>query len=421
MDSEKKLQAIAAEIIVALHALSSVVRLYDSNNTAVVRQIDTLVETLHRGFADGVNTIRLTLRSDEFFINGQLLKVDVQLYMRAREVGGILEKMNWNDITFVNSTSKEDIQKFVVDFAKCIRKEATAFSSAEFGGISGKKSAGSAAAAFRFDPNKMAIWLVAGLLEVVEKLYVVHESGSTPSLLPVRRSLQLMIDNMQTYTGLYQMLSAFRDPNSVRSQSQKHVSIAIDVIGFGYYLELSTLEILEMSLAAVLSGLSDSSEPYDVIQPVLEFDGLGESAFGMVLLLHDSHAALKGASVSLPGLTLASVMRYHNVIDTDLGIPLPKLIYQLVQEQTVLQGITQIFARYKGPFPIGSFIRVDGETVLVIGQSNRRNGKQRPMVARLHGNQILEIIDLSTSPQREIQSIDSLSGYEHRLEDLELG
>ena len=121
-------------------------------------------DTLQRGFTDGVNTIRLTLRSDEFFINGQLLKVDVQLYMRAREVGGILESMNWNDITFLSSISKDDIQRFVIDFAKCIRKEATAFSSTEFGGVSGKKSAGSAAAAFRFDPNKMAIWLMAGLL-----------------------------------------------------------------------------------------------------------------------------------------------------------------------------------------------------------------------------------------------------------------
>ena len=64
---------------------------------------------------------------------------------------------------------------------------------------------------------------------------------------------------------------------------------------------------------------------------------------------------------------------------------------------------------------------MDDEIVLVIGQSNRRNGKQRPMVARLKGNQILEVVDLSTSPQREIQSIESLSGYQYRLEDLELG
>ena len=421
MEAEKKLQSIATDLIIALHALSSVVRLYDSNNTAVVRQIDTLFETLQKGFSEGINTIRLTLRSDEFFVNGQLLKVDVQLYMRAREVGSLLEKMNWNDVSFSSSVSKDNIKSFVEDFARCIRQEATGFSSTEFGGISGKKSAGSAAAAFRFDPNRMAIWLVAGLLEVVDKLYVLNKKGETPSLLPVRRSLQMIIDNMHAYSGLYQMLSAFRDPNNVRSTSQHCVAVAIDVIGFGYYLELSALEILEMSLAAILSGLSDSEEPYDVIQPVLEFDGLGESAFGMVLLLHDSHAALQGKSVTLPGLTLAVVMKYHKTLDADSSMPLPQLIYTLVQQEGVLQNMMNIFARYKGPFPIGSFIQVDDEVMLVIGQSGRRTGKQRPMVARLEGPTILEVIDLSTSPQRTIQKIESLSGYEHRLEDLALG
>lgn len=421
MESDKRLQVIAAEIIVALHALSSVVRLYDSNNTAVVRQIDTLFEALQRGFSDGVNTIRLTLRSDEFFVNGQLLKVDVQLYMRAREVGGLLEKMSWNDVSFTSDLSKDNLKQFVEDFAKCIRKEATAFSATAFGGISGRKSAGSAAAAFRFDPNKMAIWLVAGLLEVVDKLYTLHQTGVNPSLLPVRRSLQMMIDNMQSYSGLYQMLSAFRDPSTPRLKSQTHVVMAIDVIGFGYYLELNTIEILELALAAILSGLSDSSDPFEVIQPVLEFDGLGESAFGMVLLLHDGHAALNGTAVALPGLTLAAVMKYHRAIDSDRSEPLPRLIYSLVQEEGVLQGMMNVFARYKGPFPIGSFIQVDDEVMLVIGQSNRRSGKQRPMVARLDGAKILEVIDLSTSPQKNIQKIESLSGYEHRLEDLELG
>ena len=85
------LQTVAADIIVALNALGSVVKLYDSNNTAGVRQIDTLHETLQRGFSQGVNTIRLTLRSDEFFVNGDLMKVDIQLYMRAGDVGSTLK------------------------------------------------------------------------------------------------------------------------------------------------------------------------------------------------------------------------------------------------------------------------------------------------------------------------------------------
>lgn len=416
------LQAVAADIIVALNALGSVVKLYDSNNTAVVRQIDALYESLQKGFSQGTNSIRLTLRSDEFFVNGDLMKVDVQLYMRARDVGSTLEKINWNDVTFTSILSKDDIKAFVNDLAKCIRKEATGMSSDQYGGIAGKKSAGSAAAAFRFDPNKMAIWLMAGLLDVVERLYIMSDKGERPSLLPIRRSLQMIVDNMKSFSGIYQMLSAFRDPNKPRSRSQTHVAMAIDVIGLCAYLQRSNVEMLEMAIAAILSGVSSDDEPLKVIEPILEFDGLGESAFGMLLLLHDSAAALEGQSASIQGLVLASVMKYHQLLNAEPDTPLPKLILDLVEQtEGQMKSLMQVFARYKGPFPIGSFIRVDDEAVLVVGQSARRTGKQRPMVARLSGRQILEVLDLSTSPQKTIQSLESLSGYEHRLEDLELG
>ena len=416
------LQKIAADIIVALNSLGSVVKLYDSNNTAVVRQIDALYDSLQSGFSQGVNTIRLTLRSDEFFVNGDLMKVDIQLYMRARDVGSTLEKFNWNDVTFSSSLSKEDIKAFVNDLAQCIRKEATTMSSGQYGGIAGKKSAGSAAAAFRFDPNKMAIWLMAGLLDVVERLYVLSDKGERPSLLPIRRSLQMIVDNMKNFSGIYQMLSAFRDPSIPRTRSQTHVAIAIDVIGLCAYLQRSNVEMLEMAIAAILSGVTSEDDALAVIEPIIEFDGLGESAFGMLLLLHDSAAALQGKASSIQGLVLASVIKYHQTINQDSSIPLPKVILDLIEETDgQLKSLIQVFARYKGPFPIGSFIRVDEEVVLVVGQSARRTGKQRPMVARLSGKQILEVLDLSTAPQKAIQSLESLSGYEHRLEDLELG
>ena len=119
---------------------------------------------------------------------------------------------------------------------------------------------------------------------------------------------------------------------------------------------------------------------------------------------------------------MASVIKYHKTINEDPSVPLPQVILDLIEETDgQIKSLIQVFARYKGPFPIGSFIRVDDEVVLVVGQSARRTGKQRPMVARLSGKQILEVLDLSTTPQKTIQSLQSLSGYEHRLEDLELG
>ena len=90
-----------------------------------------------------------------------------------------------------------------------------------------------------------------------------------PSLLPIRRSLQMIIDNMKNFSGIYQMLSAFRDPSKPRSRSQTHVAIAIDVIGLCAYLQRSNVEMLEMAIAAILAGVSSDKEALKVIEPIL--------------------------------------------------------------------------------------------------------------------------------------------------------
>ena len=179
-----------------------------------------------------------------------------------------------------------------------------------------KKSAGSAAAAFRFDPNKMAIWLMAGLLDVVERLYVLSDKGERPSLLPIRRSLQMIVDNMKSFSGIYQML--------VLSEIQIHhvpvhkrmLRLRSTLLVYAY-IQRSNVEMLEMAIAAILSGVTSEDDALAVIEPIIEFDGLGESAFGMLLLLHDSAAALKGKASSIQGLVLASVAGYHQTVNKD--------------------------------------------------------------------------------------------------------
>lgn len=420
-EAKKQVQMIGVDIILVLHALSSVVKLYDSNNNAVVKQVDALCDVLQRGFALGHKELRLTLRSDEFFINGELLKVDVQLYLRAKELSEILEKLEWNDIRFDSVVQKSDIENFIVDFSKCVRKEKSTLNISGYNGIIGSKSKGSSAAAFRFEPNKLAIWLVAGLLDIVDNLYTMYEKGETPSLLPLRRSLQMIIDNMREYSGIYQMLSAFRDTVQPRRKAQARVAMCIDVIGFSAYLGRDNVEIMELSLSVILAGLSNTTNPIDSIQPILSFTGLGESSMGVVMLVHDSQASKQGKSVQFAGEVLMIVEEYHTFLDAHTDKPLPRVIFDMIesfQQNKVKLNIMQLFARYKGPFPIGSLILVDGQTMLVIGQSNKNNGKQRPIVAKLHNKQILDIMDLSVQPNKQIQEIQSVQQYNFVLEDL---
>ena len=49
----------------------------------------------------------------------------------------------------------------------------------------------------------------------------------------------MIIDNMRSQSGIYQMLSAVRAIDTSRTLSNKRVAVAIDSIGFGAFLILN--------------------------------------------------------------------------------------------------------------------------------------------------------------------------------------
>ena len=51
----------------------------------------------------------------------------------------------------------------------------------------------------------------------------------------------------------------------------------------------------------------------------------------MLLLLHDSAAALEGKATSIQGLVLASVIKYHKTINEDPSVPLPQVVLDLIE------------------------------------------------------------------------------------------
>jgi hypothetical protein len=416
--SAKDIQEVGSKVIIILHSLSSVLKLYDSNNAAIVRQIDAFEKELNNAFEKGLAELRITLRTDEFFINDKLLKIDIQLYLRAKEVAEILGRFEWNDIRIKSTVSRDDIEKFVFGFSNSVRKTEGKLSQEGYGGITGSKAKGSSAAAFRFEPDKLAVWLYSGLLDVVDNLYELYEKGEVPSLLPVRRSLQMIIDNMRQYNGIYQMLSAFRSPELPRNAANTRVAIAIDVIGFGYFMNVPNGNLMNLALASILGGLSSSDDPLDTVVPLFRFGGLGVTAVGLITSLYDARASKQGKQVSFFGRLLMIVEFYHLSLNKEPSKPLPKLMYDMTTEVTLDSKITALFARYKGPFPIGSFVKVDNETMLVVGHSDSEEGKQRPIVMKVTNGKLGTSIDLSTSTKKSIEAVTSLSEQNFQIEEL---
>jgi hypothetical protein len=391
-------EPLETKILLTLHSLGSVLKLYEVNNTAVVRQLEQLEECLRAFFEEGNSQLKYTLRSDEFFINDKLFKVDLPLYLRARDLAETLGQFDYGELCFGSQTTKADLEAFVSDYSQSLRSSKSSLKP-QYGAVSGGKARGSSAAAFRFDPDKMAIWLYSGLLDIVEQLYARFEEGEYPSLLPLRRSIQMIIDNMKDHGGIYQMLSAIRDIETARTRGNTRVAIAIDSIGLGLFLGLSSMKIMDQALCGILGGLTKNPDPLASVQPIFSFSGLGESAVGLILTIYDARNSRNGQSAGPMGNILMITEAYHELLNSYPDVPLPDLIRNMAtgNVEGLDQGIAQLFARYKGLYPIGSILDVDGSFMVVMGHANNEKGKKRPIVSKIQGKKLSgQLIDLST-------------------------
>ena len=216
----------------------------------------------------------------------------------------------------------------------------------------------------------------------------------------------MIIDNMRDHSGIYQMLSAIRDLEKKRSLSNTRVAIAIDTIGMGIFLDFSSLVLMDLALCGILGGLSDSDSAVESVTPLFRFSGLGTSSDGLILTLHDARAAQQGQSAGVLGNVLMIVEAYHQLLNENLAAPLPELVRLMATGGVdgLEQGLAQLFARYKGLYPIGSLLLVDGANSVVMGHSNNEVGKKRPIIAKIRrGRLIPDLIDLSKRKDLVIQ------------------
>ncbi len=382
-------QVLGREMITLLHSLSRAVALYEPNNNAVIRVLDAMEAALgryHEGAGGGTLSVRLL--AEEFFVNGRLLRVDVQIYERAIDVAKTLRRFDVGELRFESGLTRAQLDAFTLDLSQSVRAGESQLNPQGYGSIFVAKADGRSVASFRFQPHKLAKVLYGSLLDLVEKLYVEAGEGNAPSLLPVKRTLQLVIDAMAEHGAMFQVLAAVHDPTRAVSTSRRRVSAAVDAIGFGYYLVLPKADLMYLALGAILGGLSDSLDPDDAIAPLFRFAGLGDSAMPLILAVRDARAARLGHPGGVPGQMLAVVELYTELATASEARPAmsPHRTLSLMvggQVPGVDKGAARVFADYKGPYPLGSVVRLSsGHMALVVG-FGEATSKQKPTVALL--------------------------------------
>ncbi len=308
----QRLQEAGCQVLLLLQGLTRAVVLYEPNNATVTRLVDMLEAALAE-FLGSATELRLQLRTDEFFANGKLLKLDPNNYERFSELGATLNKYDAGEIRFEKGVTRAHIEKFVDELAAAQRSSDGTLER-RYGRIGLATFKGRSMASFRMEPDKLAVWLYSGFLDIVERLYAAQGDGEAPSLLPVRRILQLIIDNMRRHGAIYQLLTNVRDHSQPIDYVRLRVGICIDTLGLGIWLGLDNNQLMIIGLAAITGGLSEAAEPEARLRPLFRYAGLAETAMPLVVTVHDAASSRLGNPAGTPGRLLAVVETFHEAV-----------------------------------------------------------------------------------------------------------
>ena len=393
-------QEAGARLVVLLQGLCRALTFYDANNDAVKHQVDALRETLASSREAGHEHVELKLLAEEFFVNGRLLKVDAKLYERATELAALLGSFDVGEIRVPTALDTAQLEGFVADLSTSLRTKQHAFAPDGYGGLTLGRAQGRSVAAYRFEPDRLAIWLFSSLLDLTATLFELVDAGETPSLLPLKRSLQLAIDNMRDHGAIYQVLTQVRGLDGEVSRATRRTSVALDLVGFGQFVGLDPSDLLVLALAGVLGGLSESSEPDEAVKLLFGFPGLGELAMPVTLALHDARTVRAGGKGGVPGRIVAVVEAYEELLAEGAG-PHEALVRLASGKVPGAEpAVARVFGGWKGPWPLGSVVKLeDGRHALVLGQGEDAESKKTPRVAVLTEGRLGERLDLAGGPR----------------------
>ena len=380
MSADPALQAGGAEVLALVHRMIRLLSLYEANNSAIGTVLGDLEEALERWFGQGHHELSLRVLPDECFVNGRLIKLDAGLYARTVDLSEMLGRFGVGAITFRTGCARQDLDALCTAAAASIRSGESRFADGGYDHVELGPVEGRSVASFRFRPDRLALALYASLLDVVDKLNAEQERGGNPSLLPVRRLLQMMIDTMRDHSGIYQMLTTVRDPDGALSRARLRVAIAVDLMGVGLFIGLDNNALMTLALAGLLSGEGTVEET------LFALPGLGTAGLSLVETVAGGRRALAGEEAPAGGRILAVVERYHELTSAagDDAIAAAAALGAMKAGQVpgADPAIAKLFAWFKGPFPLGSAVELDdGTEALVVSQGRQARGKVRPVVA----------------------------------------
>lgn len=417
-----ELDRVGTRLVTGLHAIDKALRVYEVNNRAVLQILDDLVEAIRQAPGRDGRGPCLEARDEHFLLNGASIRMGYKAWQRSRDLCQSLHRRGIRGFCLPSAPTRQKLQLMFARLAKVKLASAPEASpllaqiTTETGAVV-LTAPPLAPAAEQRERDRSAVRLYAILAVLLGDVLEAARAGRRITLVPLKRVLQLVADQLDQREGL---LLALMNLPGYRGHLETHLAnVTLMALAVGRRLHLPPERLMELALAAAFHDLPTALVPRDVLAKVERGEELTppeqwSTSFAprLALLYMLQGPGTSGAQLMAQAVTLAEAPgefaeppRYRSglqpsalsrllaivnayellvrpVGDWDPLLPAEAMRWLLVDHAERFDPLLlAAFGRVVGLFPTGSLVELsNGQIAVVVGQQREEGLVGAPIV-----------------------------------------
>jgi len=355
--SEAQMKELGTSLVLSLQVYLRALRTYQSNNAMVTRARELLEKILKDHFKKHKQPVQLQFLEGETFIDGNLLSVDFQAFLRAQEVTRLLRSLNVGEIIFHPTVNKTGLEQLAQAVYACLHQEEETLPP-QLAGISLRPLHAAGVGASGAEIHHVCVWLFSGMLSALDGIQELHENDTVPTMLPFKRHLRLLAEIMAERPTVFQLLCA-RRPHTLVPGDSLHCTIrTIEAMGIGMNLGLSRAALMTLGLSSSLDHITAHQGSLEVFEMLSKFRTLGDMAPGVMMTLWDLELIRNGGKGGRLAQILHVIDNYVTLSQSDDEESVGSEVWSRLQRAVPSsRSLITSLQMWKGKVPIGSIVR----------------------------------------------------------------
>lgn len=338
-----------AEVLRALNALLR----HDGRRGAEDDPVAALRGAIRAGGPGGAMTVQY--QAGSFFVDSLLVRLDAWTSAPAQELAERLNTLGVQAIRLDAAVSAANLRAFAEAWTSALREATTLPSNVEGIRIARRPPA----------PEGAAGRALVHYGALVRELEALGELEAGADVLPLRRALQVISEALPP-NGRYQLLATAGAQEATAAYTA--AALAIDAMEFGAWTGLEIREVFELGLSAALAALTPEGDPNRCARLLMSLTGLGANAEAAVVSVRDARSARRGRPSAAAGRLIALLERYSERVAGGEAPGDTLTALRSGVDPEVDAGLAALFARWKGPWPLGTPVQLaDGALAVVVG------------------------------------------------------